>query len=94
MDKIPAPDTRLIPEPDVTQNHVVDDENELDSASDVSSSTEGDYEDYPLNERFHNPINYFRGLDDMQLKVLEGSPSLQFLTVIINPTLQIIVLID
>jgi len=77
----PSLDINQISEEEVTQNVGDDEGSVVDWASEDLSSTDSDSEDCPLNERFCNPSKYFQELDNLQLYVLENSPSLQFLTV-------------
>ncbi len=55
-------------------------DSDSDSVSDMTSSEDGDLDDYPLNERLQIPTEYFKRLDSLESQVLENS-MIQFYTV-------------
>jgi hypothetical protein len=57
-----------------------DDSSDPDWMSDVSSSADGDSDDYPLNKRLQEPTEYFQELDSLESQVFENS-MFQFYTV-------------
>jgi hypothetical protein len=71
---------RETPEAIDSTNMFEDDSSDPDWMSDVSSSADGDPDDFPLDKRLQEPTEYFQELDSLESQVFENS-MFQFYTV-------------